>query len=242
MILHVIGLDAVNKSYSLGDGVIKLLFYGGSYWFLYALYILFLVYPFVEKICNKPWKELLFAVACAIIYNYVATIHFLNINRFFYYVPFFVTGRYVMRFIKSDYSKVHLLNIAIFVSSLIIYYTLGKSELYFIKYVRAFSVSCALYVIAHYSIILVDKGVILLELLERLLANCSLYSLQLYLFNGFLLTAIRHVVCSVFHITSPIVIVSAILVGNVVITLLICNYVLPHTKIISWLCGTGERK
>ncbi len=244
LVLHVVGIDAVNKSYSLGGGINKLLFYGGSYWFLYALFILFLIYPWVEKVCNKPWKEILFAVACAIICEFVDVTHFLNLNRFFYYVPFFVTGRYVMLFIKSEKAKVHWLNVVILFVSLGVYVGLGSifrdGESYFLTFIRAIAMCVTMYVIAHYLLLLVDKGSILLKWTERLLANCSTYSLQLYLFNGFLLTAIRYVVCTRMHITSPIIIVTSIVVGNILITLLICNYVLPHTRILSWLCGTGK--
>lgn len=242
LVLHVIGLDAVNKSYTLGEGIIKLLFYGGSYWFLYALFILFLIYPWVEKICDKPWKEVFFAAVCAVVCEFVDVTHFLNLNRFFYYVPFFVTGRYAMLLIKSDKVRIHWLNILLLIVSLGIYVGLGALcrgvESYLLTYFRAITMCVALFVAAHYSILLVDKGSLLLKWMERLLTNCSTYSLQLYLFNGFLLTAIRYVICTKMHITSPIIIVSVIVIGNLVITLFICNYLLPRTKIFSWLCGT----
>jgi len=244
LVLHVLGLEAVNKSYTLGGGINKLLFYGGSYWFLYALFILFLIYPWVEKVCNKPWKEILFAIVCALVYEFVDVTNFLNLNRFFYYIPFFVTGRYAMLFIKSENAKIHWLNIFLFVVSLGVYIGLGASckgeESYSLTFFCAISMGVALYVVAHYLVLLVDKGSLLLKWIERLLTNCSIYSLQLYLFNGFLLTAIRYVVCTRMHITSPIIIVTSIVVGNLLITLLICNYVLPHTRVLSWLCGTEK--
>ena len=244
LILHVIGLDAVNKSYSLGDGIIKLLFYGGSYWFLYALYILFLIYPLVEKLCKQPWMEIAFAIMCALICEFLGITRFLNLNRLFYYIPFFVTGRYAVHFFNSDMSRKDWLNIILLVVAVVIYYGITacglSSDSYFIIYIRAICMSCALYVVTHYLIMVVDAGVKILRWIELLLTNCSSYSLQLYLFNGFLLTAIRYVVCSKLHITSPIIIVATIVIGNLLITLLICNFVLPHTKIMSWLCGTSK--
>lgn len=245
LILHAVGLEAVHKSTTWGGGIIKLLFYGGSYWFLYALFILFLIYPWVEKICNKPWKEVLFALVCAVVYEFIEIPHFLSLNRFFYYIPFFVTGRYAMRFIKSEKSQDHWINILLLLVSLGVYVGLeelmrGDRRSYFLIYIRAISMCAALYVVFHYMLVLIDKGYILLKMVECLLSNCSIYSLQLYLFNGFLLTAIRYVMCSRLHITLPVIIVTSIVIGNLFITLFICNYVLPHTRLLTWLCGIGK--
>lgn len=43
--------------------------------------------------------------------------------------------------------------------------------------------------------------------------------------------------CNVLHITSPLLIVISIVVGNLIISLALCKYVIPRFKVISYLCG-----
>lgn len=60
-------------------------------------------------------------------------------------------------------------------------------------------------------------------LLNKFLSNSSTFSLQLYLFNGYLLTIIRVVICQIMHINSPILIVFAVWGGNMAVTLIACK-------------------
>lgn len=60
-------------------------------------------------------------------------------------------------------------------------------------------------------------------LLNKFLSNSRTFSLQLYLFNGYLLTIIRAVICQIMHINSPILIVFAVWGGNMAVTLIACK-------------------
>ena len=57
------------------------------------------------------------------------------------------------------------------------------------------------------------------------LNRCSQYSLQIYLFNGFLLVPIRVLTCNVLHVMNPLVIVIAIVASNILISLLACEVI-----------------
>ena len=110
-----------------------------------------------------------------------------------------------------------------------------------LKYVQAIMMILSVYVLAHYLLKWVDSGSKIGKAIEKFLNNCSKYSLQLYLFNGFILVIVRTLLVSYLHITEPMVIVSLITFFNLLITLFICNYVLTKTRWLAWVCGTGER-
>ena len=44
LFLKAFGGSAVNRSESIGSGVTKLFFYGGNYWFLYVIFLIFLIF------------------------------------------------------------------------------------------------------------------------------------------------------------------------------------------------------
>ena len=246
LLLHSSGLAVVNKHSSIGTELIKLLTQGGSYWFLYALFMLYLIYPLIEKICNKPWMEFAVAVVCIVVMEFVKLPGVFEFRHVVYYLPYFVLGRYFVKLLQSDKVNNHFLNIAILMFSLAIFICLDwlyeiYSDVITIKYVRAVAMMLALYVPVHYLLRLMDNGNDDAKLTERFLNNCSTYSLQLYLFNGFILVIVRTLVVSVLHIHNPVIIVCSIVVSNLLVTLLICNYILPKTKWLAWLCGTGKR-
>ena len=72
---------------------------------------------------------------------------------------------------------------------------------------------------------------------KQLLIDCSYYSLQLYLFNGYLLTAIRIFVCNIMKIYNPFVISLSIFFRNIVITLIICKLFLPKIPFLAKISG-----
>lgn len=246
LLLHSVGLEAVNKNVSFSDGLVKLLLQGGNYWFLYALFVLYLIYPLVEKSFRKPWMEFGLAVVCILLKEFVKVPGILEISNVVYYIPYFVLGRYLVKLLQSNKVNNYYLNFVLFVVSLSIYIVLNRlynayPDWIIIKYVRAVAMILVVYIPVHYLLQLTVSGNGFGRLLERFLVNCSTYSLQLYLFNGFVLVAVRTLVVSILHIYNPIIIVSLLVISNLVVTLLICNYILPRTKWLSWLCGTGNR-
>jgi len=80
------------------------------------------------------------------------------------------------------------------------------------------------------------------ESVQMILKKCSKYSLQVYLFNGFILTAVRIVLCNVMKVPSPFMIVAAITIIDVSVTLLLCEYVLHRIPVIRTICGLEKKK
>lgn len=78
--------------------------------------------------------------------------------------------------------------------------------------------------------------------IQDLLFDCSRFSLQLYLFNGYLLTIFRILVCSVLKVSIPIIIVLIIWLGNIAVTLMICKWGVPKVPFLCVCCGIERRK
>ena len=208
--------------------------------------MLYLIYPLIDRICKKPWMEIGLALGCLLVYEVVQLPTLFEINRVVYYIPYFVLGRYLVRLFQSEKVNSHWINIVLFAVALVAFVILDRlcdvyPEMAIIKYVRAIAMILTVYVVGHYLLRWSDSGSKAGNVFVRFLNNCSKFSLQLYLFNGFILVAIRTLIVSVLHIHNPVVIVSSIVIANLLITLLICNYVLPKTRWIAWLCGIGDR-
>lgn len=245
LLLHSAGLGVVNKQTPFLEGVVKFLFKGGNYWFLYTLFVLYLIYPFVDKMLRKPWMEIGLGALLIFIQEFAEIPNLFTVNRVIYYMPYFILGRYLVTFLKSDKADSLYVNVVVFMISLSIFVILDRmygvtTNIVTIKYIRAMMMIIVVYVLVRYFVKYSPLNIISKRLVQ-LLNNCSQYSLQIYLFNGFLLVGIRVIVVSILHIYNPIIIVSSLVLGNIFITLFVCKYLLPHTKWLGWLCGTGKR-
>lgn len=79
------------------------------------------------------------------------------------------------------------------------------------------------------------------KLLYDVLIDVSKYSLQIYLFNGYLLTVIRIIICSILKIRNPLIIVSSIWFWDLAISLTLCKYILHKVPLFAQLCGIKEK-
>ena len=70
----------------------------------------------------------------------------------------------------------------------------------------------------------------------QFMSLCSVFSLQLYLFNGYLLVIFRVLICSILHISNPVLIVLCIWIGNIIVAIPLC-LLLEKIPFVSMLCG-----
>ena len=243
LLLKAFGGSAINGNETVKEGLIKFVFHGGNYWFLYVLFIVFAIYPFLEKLCqNRIEYEIAFGIGILIIREITNVTWVLNISGVLHYLPFFILGRavaklFIAKQIKDDMSS--RMRIIIVLSSCCLYLAIDSFELIrntevgmILSFIRATCVMSILYFIVHSICRKCCNGAI-----DRLVTDCGKYSLQLYLFNAFLLTALRIIICNMLHISSPFIIVGGIWIGNIAITLLACKKVIPHIPILRDLCG-----
>ena len=115
-----------------------------------------------------------------------------------------------------------------------------KTNFVLLDYIRALSILAFLTILSTCFVKFVKNNLGLA--IKKLLQLCSKYSLQMYIFNGFILVPARLIVCKVMHISNPVIIVVAIVLANIVITLLLCELIIPRLPILPTICGLERRK
>jgi len=136
------------------------------------------------------------------------------------------------------------------VSALVIYVILDAYEVSsgekigaFFHFIRAVSICYIIFCLSKVFFDKWQKRKICLSI-KKLLTDCSKYSLQIYLFNGYLLTAIRIVLCNFLKVRDPFVIAMTIWIGDLAISLALCKWLLPKMPLFARLCGIklGDNK
>jgi len=102
MLLRAYGGAAINGTEPIGEGIIKLLFRGGGYWFLYVSFLIFTVYPLLDYVLSKSRAiEVAFCGLILIVDQYVKVTDFLVLDTVMHYLPYFVIG-HVMAYGKNQ--------------------------------------------------------------------------------------------------------------------------------------------
>ncbi|MCM1048312.1 MAG: acyltransferase [Clostridiales bacterium] len=240
LLCKALGGALVNGTESITYGMTKFLYYGGNYWFLYTSFILFAVYPFIEKVVNRMWKKIVLGILLLLICEIVELPSFFMINRLFYYLPYFIFGNCIKKTTWGGRRRKQVfLGTASFIAYCLIdsvetirQYDLGN----IMHFVRAIAIIIFLFCCANLISGLWGKNYFT-KWLHQLLVKCSRYSLQIYLFNGYLLTFFRTLVCTVLKINIPVVIVLVIWIGDIALTLVTCKYIIPRVSIAGFCCG-----
>lgn len=231
----------MNRHKGFDEGLFDLVFKGGNLWFLYTLFVLFAIYPYIEKVFNSFKKEIILVVLLIVLSWFVPKGSLFTLKKLVYYLPYFILGKYFIktrqeiRFGKSVCVAILLFCIVLFAGLDYVEDCLGI-DIPPILHIRALAMIAITYFFA-ISLEKVGKRSKVLEFVNHLLEMCSKYSLQLYIFNGFWIVLIRTVVVSILHIQNPFVIVVCMVAGNVIITLFVCIFVLPKTPLIARLTG-----
>ena len=246
MLLRAYGGAAINGTEPIGEGIIKLFFRGGGEWFLYVSFLIFAVYPLLDRVLSKSMAiEIAFCGLILIVDQYVKVTDFLTLDAVTHYLPYFVIGHIMAKINRGVRAKTSIL-----VSTFIIYVVLDSYEISndeklgaIFHFIRAVSMC---YVVFCLSKVIFGRwgerrGCVQIK---KSLIDCSKYSLQIYLFNGYLLTAIRIILCNILKIQSPFLIAMTIWIGDLAISLILCKYILPRMRLLTRLCGIklGENK
>ena len=249
MMLRAFGGTSTNRHESIEEGLFKLFFQGGGYWFLYVSFLIFMIYPFIDKVLSKNIVyETMFCGFLLIIDQFFDVTNFFALGKVVHYLPFFVLGRIVSKCFLMEESQKNWRKTLLAICALVGYMLFDIHELcsgeklgaipYF---VRAVSICYVIYYITEIALhkcMRCNCG----KSIKLLLTDCSRFSLQLYLFNGYLLTAIRIVICNFMKIRSPFIIVISIWIGNLVITLILCKFLLPKFLLLAKACGISPMR
>lgn len=85
VILHIIGGRFLAGGESLLYGLKRLLLYGGHFWFLYTMLIIYAVYPFIYKMCKNKTIHVAIFIVLLLIRFVIPDIELFTLHRVFHY-------------------------------------------------------------------------------------------------------------------------------------------------------------
>lgn len=190
----------VNRPRPMGESLRQMVFSGGEFWFLYVLFLILLIFPALHLLCGRmPRADLLLLAAflpLSCFHDFLPEVFLLDrVGRYLFY---FTLGYALRR--RESWLRERILPRLTAAPALLCLgmwcglFFYGRSPLARVGMVLA-------------------GGVFLLwlcgwEWVAERLAGPGRYSLQIYLFNGFLLVLSRVTVCQVLNVTEPWLIIT----------------------------------
>ena len=214
------------------DSLYHMLFYGGQYWFLYVLFLIFSVFPLVEYGFEKYGKGFLLCcmAVLAASHEYMPTL--LLLNSVTYHLIYFTIGFFLRREFESGrldkwkkwitYPWLMVIS-ALWLAGLILRCEMGYGWL------TIPSALCGSAMVAGIVLLAKPNGI------TKYMKKLGQYSLQLYLLNGFTLGISRLLILKI--TTMPL----AIIAGNMLIdchcAYLFIDKVMAKIKILRRMSG-----
>ncbi len=230
-------------------GLIDDLLKGTSYWFLYTLFIIFLIFPLIEKVIKKRIVRI--SVLCLMfllsLFNFWPK--YLSLDKLVMYLPFFTLG-YCLKVdfgsFKQIYKKLFGNKVVSLVSAAVML------ALWVCVCVLIFNTTgeVSYYITALLSIAAAFLGIGTISVLVNLAVNTKLsdvfvelgkYSLQLYLLDGYMLVISRTILVSVLKISNPFIIIFGIFIFCLVPSYLIIRFIISKVKLFRFLTGLTSR-
>lgn len=218
----------VNRQKGILKAVTDIFIYGGSYWFLFALFLMFLIYvPLHLLQKNKIVIQIVLEIVLLILSLFEFTFRLFAIDRVIYYLFFFNSGYLVKKYCRNIFD----FNI----SSKILKITVPVVML-------AVWVICVIFFNNTYTRSIIGVwGIITVFFFSRfgwfnfIFARFGEYSLQLYLFNGFLLGISRYLICKV--TSDPFIIISFNMIVDFYLSYLFIKYLWSKVKFLRIISG-----
>lgn len=219
----------VNRSRGIGESLNKMALSGGSYWFLYTLFIIFLIYPFIYRVVKGSWYRmgmlllLLLAAKYRLSVTSVFTLDF--VVRYLFYFSLGVMVKEIFGGsifdIKIGVAKRSMLILLL----LVLWIAALKSRLPYRSTVSALLGIATMYLAVG------SKAVT--GIFERF----GKYSLQLYLFNGYFLVISRTLIVSVLGVYEPFIIIVFNVFVDFFISYMVIKYLCERIGIARVLMG-----
>lgn len=246
ILLHIFAPSITNGDETPKDALIRFLVYGGDYWFLYALFIIFAIFPLLTKILKKDWMLIAFSAALILLQCFVKITEVATLHHVVYYLPWFTAGYICSNHrnsIKNILSKNNILILVVSIiisAAVIILCKKFNAQLMVFRYLRAIFPIVGLTVLSNILVRKAQTGTSV-KIIKKFFDKCSAFSLQFYLFNGYFLTVLRLVICKILKITAPSIIVVSITIITIAGSIIICE-ILQRIPFISNLCGLTYKR
>ena len=232
----------INNPLSPSEALLGILT-GSSNWFLYTLFIIFLIFPFIMRAFEDRTASLI--IICTFfllqLFNIWPTIF--RIDRVIKYIFYFSIG-YCFKLESKENSKIWTQFIEcvkkplIWSLSLILWIPLviALIKLENDAYIVYAAVSIITAVVGVVNII--SFGFVISRVrLSKLFEETGKVSLQLFLFNGYFLTFTRTVTVKLLHITSPVIIIVANVIMMYFVSYALIHFVVKKVKLFRVLTG-----
>lgn len=219
----------VNRPREIGGSVREMIFYGGEYWFLYTLFLIFLIFPFLYRTVRG--KRCLMAGLLVLLLAagyYLPYIPLFTLDRVIRYLFWFSLGVMVK---EAFGGRIFDLKIPGPARAALIALLLPLWVAVLQSWLLGWDVLCALIGIT--ALWLAAQFGPVITIFERF----GRYSLQLYLFNGFFLVASRTVIVSVLGVREPAVIILFNLVVDLLGSYLVIKYLCERIGPVRMLMG-----
>ena len=230
MIAKLVFSGQINRPRSMGEFITRMLFYGGDYWFLWTLFMMFLFSPLLYRLLKRGvgWEIgcLLAVLVISLITVKIDLFCIEDLAKFYFW---FVAG---VVFRMHWNSKRLTGPASLYILAVLI---LTAAQLFLICE-RPFPYSVRVFFCG-------NIGVILSILLARFscfnaaFSRFGKYSLQLYLLNGVLLGISRIVICNFLGVTVPAVIIAFNMLIDFFLSYLLIKYVLSKIPFVRTLMG-----
>lgn len=217
----------VNRPRGLGESLYKIVFDGGEYWFLYTLFIIFLIYPAIYKYLHRNvYTALALLILEAGLPYLPLPCSVFRVQSVAQYLFYFSLGAVIKQFFggrvfQAEYGRTGVFPLIAALSiEWVLLLRMNASYM-----VMALTGLLVFYLCVQY------RGVV------EIFKPFGKYSLQLYLFNGYLLVVSRTIAVSIAGIRNPAVIIAFNMLIDFGLSYLIIKYVCERFRFVRVLMG-----
>lgn len=216
----------VNRPRGIWESVVKMLFYGGEFWFLYALFLIFLFYPVLYRWQkNSPKRMWLVSAVLLVISSLGISVELFRIFDLAHYLFFFQVGVQLRASQWPVFEKRKPAAVWPVAGILAIVWCVG---LVFISEQPLWNALSALGIVVCYLLTQSD-------IFNNVFARFGEHSLQLYLLNGFALVVSRTLICKITQ--NPALIIGFNMLIDFGLSYVIIKYICRKLPVVRTLMG-----
>lgn len=221
--------NLVNRPRGIAESVQKIIFDGGELWFLYVLFIIFLIYPFIYGWIKRSVYLFAGTLALLLLVHFAWTpIPMFRLGEVIYYLFYFTIGVMVREYLGNtifDFKPGRLKAAAVTVVLLMLWFILIELNPPYLGIVTALTGIITLYRSLRYGV------------LVQIFSRFGSYSLQIYLLNGFLLVISRTIIVSILQVTNPFAIIAFNMLVDFFLSYIIIKYICERIRPAKILMG-----
>lgn len=225
----------VNRPKPIGECLYSMIFLGGEYWFLYVLFTIFLIFP-----CLVPCMKKKAGAAGSLLVLF--TIHLIpgipamfRLKDLFYYMFYFAFGYAIKTHIHTEQLYYMRTKWKTAATCVVLFFLWIIGPPVCAVYTSPWVQDVFVFATCGFWAVLIQ--VVPAETLWRPFRAFGRYSLQLYLLNGFMLTASRTLIIRILHCDVPVLIVARNMLVDLVLSYIVITRILAKWKPLRVISG-----